>query len=94
MDVEGGVGNYEALAINNSDYTVGCAATATGSDAVRWSPIGTPTVLLGLKGSTVSEAIAENNVGQSIGYSDTAKGDAILWRPRGASQRCLRIQAV
>jgi hypothetical protein len=41
-------------------------------------------VLQGLKGSTVSAAVAENNDGKSIGYSDTAKGDdAILWGPKG-----------
>ena len=85
QDVAGGVGHSEAVAINASGFTVGWAFTATGEDAVRWSPTGTATVLHGLKGSTVSVAVAENNVGQSIGYSDTAKGaqDAILWGSKG-----------
>jgi len=85
LDVKGGVGNYEAVAIDKTEYSVGWAATGTTSrDAVRWSPIGTATVLQGLKGSSFSEAVADNNVGQSIGYSDTAKGDeAILWGPKG-----------
>ncbi len=91
LDVADGVGNYEALAINKSDYTVGWDATATGRDAVRWSSIGPATVLLGLKGSTVSEAIAENNVGQSLGYSGTPKGDdAILWGPKGGIAAVLK----
>jgi hypothetical protein len=87
QDVAGGVGHSEAVAINASGFSVGWAFTATGEDAVRWSPLaGTPpTVLQGLKNSTVSVAVAENNVGQSIGYSDTAKGarDAILWGSKG-----------
>ena len=70
---------------------VGWSATATGEEAVRWSPSGTATVLHGLKGSTVSEAVAENNQGQSIGYSDTAKGDdAILWGPKGGIAAVLK----
>jgi probable HAF family extracellular repeat protein len=91
-DATGDVGNYEALAINATDYSVGWAATsATGKDAVRWSPTGTATVLTGLKGSTFSEAVAENNLGLSIGYSDTATGDdAILWGPNGGIKAVLR----
>ena len=84
QDVAGGVGNYEALAINKTDYSVGWAATATGRDAVRWSVAGIAKVLQGLKGSSFSEAVAENDHGLSIGYSDTATGDdAILWGPNG-----------
>ena len=91
----GGTGNYEALAINNAGYHcwVGCSPRAA-DDAVRWSPTGAATVLRGPRAAWSSEAVAENNVGQSIGYSATAKGDdAILWGPKGASPRCLRIQA-
>ena len=64
-------------------------------DAVRWSPTGFATVLKGLNGSSVSVALAENNHGQSIGYSDTANGgdDAIRGGPKEASPRCLRIRA-
>jgi hypothetical protein len=91
QDVKGGVGNWEALAINASGYSVGWAVTATGKDAVRWSPTATATVLQGLKGSTVSEAVAENNLGLSIGYSNTAKGDdAILWGPKGGIKAVLK----
>jgi hypothetical protein len=59
----GGAGFSEALAINDGNYTVGWSNTATGKDAVRWSPTGTGTVLQGLKNSTVSAAVAENNDG-------------------------------
>ena len=91
QDVKGGVGNWEALAINASGFSVGWSKTATGQDAVRWSPTGTATVLQGLKGSTVSQAVAENNLGLSIGYSNTAKGDdAILWGPKGGIKAVLK----
>lgn len=92
-DVSGGVGHYEAVAINASGFSVGWAFTSTGEDAVRWAPSGTtPAIVLrGLKGSTVSAAVAENNLGQSIGYSDTVKGDdAILWGPNGGIKAVLQ----
>ena len=48
-------------------------------------------MLRGLKNSAVSVAVAENNQGQSIGYSDTAKGDdAILWGPKGSIAAVLK----
>jgi probable HAF family extracellular repeat protein len=48
-------------------------------------------VLQGLKGSSFSEAVAENNHGLSIGYSDTATGDdAILWGAKGGIAAVLR----
>ena len=48
-------------------------------------------MLTGLKGSTVSGAVAENNLGLSIGYSDTATGDdAILWGPKGVIKAVLK----
>jgi hypothetical protein len=72
----GGAGMIEALAINASGFTVGWSFTGPTSEEA--------TVLRGLKGSMVSVAVAENNVGQSIGFSDTVKGDdAILWGPKG-----------
>ena len=85
-NVAGGIGQSEALAINNNGQSVGFALTSSRQDAVMWSSSGTVTVLKDAGGQGNSAAVAIDAKGQSVGYSETATGqDAVFWSPKGKS---------
>jgi hypothetical protein len=59
----GGQGDSFATAMNASGQSVGNSSTATGSDAVLWSPSGKATVLQDVGGQGDSSALAINASG-------------------------------
>ena len=62
---------------------MGNFVTASGEDAVLSSPTGHATVLQDAGGQGDSSALAINDKGQSVGWSETAGGgaEAVLWSP-------------
>jgi hypothetical protein len=82
----GGLADGIDYAINNAGESVGIAVVGDdGDQAVLWSPTGTATLLGDVPGGTgVSNDVAINASGQSVGWSETASGqDAVLWSPKG-----------
>ena len=73
----GGLGT-EAVAINASGQSIGLLS---GQDSVLWSPSGKATLLQGLS----SHALALNDAGRSVGWSEAVNGDTepVLWSPSG-----------
>jgi hypothetical protein len=68
-------------------WSVGKSSTVQqfGSDAVLWSPSGKATVLQDAGGAGISEAFDINDLGWSVGESDTPgfNSEAVLWSPSG-----------
>jgi hypothetical protein len=82
----GGQGESGAVAINTSGQSLGYSNTASGQDAVLWSPSGTATALQDAGGQGFSGAVAINASGKSVGFSLTASGqDAVLWSKSGTA---------
>jgi len=81
----GGQGSSYADAINDSRQSLGNSLTASGQDAVLWSPSGKARVLQDAGGHGYSDALAINASGQSVGWSDLPSGvsEALLWSPSG-----------
>src|SRR6516165_9796790 len=86
----GGVGDSYLFAINDAGQSVGNSATASGQDAVLWSPSGKATVLQDAGRQHDSRPISINDAGWSVGYSlATSAGhrfDAVLWSPSGKAK--------
>jgi hypothetical protein len=83
-----GEGSGAAGLINNLGWIAGTSSFADSGglhfDAVLWSPSGKATVLQDVGGREFSFTEALNDVGQSVGFSNTAGGqDAVLWSRSG-----------
>ena len=82
----GGAATNQPNAISASGQSVGFSDTATGYDAVLWSPTGVTTMLADPGGQGASAPAAINASGQSVGASQTVNAyEAVLWSPAGAA---------
>src|SRR5580658_9701446 len=76
-------------AVNDAGQSVGYSDTASGTDAVLWTPSGKATVLQDAGGADYSFPNAINDAGWSVGVSYTSRSlgptdpDAVLWSPSG-----------
>lgn len=72
--------NGQASAIDPSGRVIGYEFVNGYQQATRWLPDGTPERLAGSLGAaTQSAALATNAVGQVVGWSGSAGGEATLW---------------
>jgi YD repeat-containing protein len=90
IDAEFPAGSRETHAndVNESGTVVGCAYEDGAQHAARWDAQGRVTELRALRGGTFSTALAINNQGETVGYSDvviagTHVTHAVYWDAAG-----------